>query len=108
MTTASLPSVVIALAGTRGIANAAVAEAATATAIKPALINCFIEISFTARGGNEHKFPSNILFHAGAQAVSTAAVRTQFPTGNISRSKEPLFRLLICQAVMIHRWEQNK
>jgi hypothetical protein len=37
--------VVIALAGTRGIANAAVAEAASATAIKPALINCLIEIS---------------------------------------------------------------
>jgi hypothetical protein len=34
----------MALAGTRGIANAAVAEAASATAIKPALINRFIGI----------------------------------------------------------------
>jgi hypothetical protein len=35
----------MALAGTRGIANAAVAEAASAAAIKPALINRFIGIS---------------------------------------------------------------
>jgi hypothetical protein len=34
--------VVIALAGTRGIAKAAVAEAASATATKPAWINRFI------------------------------------------------------------------
>jgi hypothetical protein len=47
-TTASLPSVAIALAGTRGIANAAVAEAASATAIKPAFIKRFIGISSTA------------------------------------------------------------
>jgi hypothetical protein len=46
--TASLPSVVIALAGTRGIANAAVAETASATAIRPALINRFIDVSSTA------------------------------------------------------------
>jgi hypothetical protein len=44
--------VVIALAGTRGIANAAVAEAASATPTKPALINCFIGISSTAKRGN--------------------------------------------------------
>jgi hypothetical protein len=48
---APLPSVVIALAGTRGIAKAAVAEAASATAIKPALINRFIGISSTAYRG---------------------------------------------------------
>jgi hypothetical protein len=47
-TTASLLSVAIALAGTRGIANAAVAEAASATAIKAALIDRFIGISSTA------------------------------------------------------------
>jgi hypothetical protein len=40
--------VAIALAGTRGIANAAVAEAASAMAIKPALTNRFIGISSTA------------------------------------------------------------
>jgi hypothetical protein len=66
------------------------------------------------------------LFHAVAEAVSTVGGRTQFPTEqdpdyrflpdcpagqtscNIFRSKEPLLRLLICQAVMITRWEQNK
>ena len=46
----------MALAGTRGIANAAVAEAASATAIKPALINRFIGISSAAHCGNQHKF----------------------------------------------------
>jgi hypothetical protein len=50
----------MALAGTRGIANAAVAEAASATTIKPALINRFIGISSTAHCGDEHKFPSII------------------------------------------------
>jgi hypothetical protein len=48
MTTASLPSVASALAGTRGIAKAAVAEAASAMAIQPALIKRFIGISSTA------------------------------------------------------------
>jgi hypothetical protein len=47
----------MAFAGTRGIANAAVAEATSATAIKPALINRFIAISSTADRGNYHKFP---------------------------------------------------
>jgi hypothetical protein len=46
----------MALAGTRGIASAAVAEAASATAIKPALINRFIGISSAAHCGNQHKF----------------------------------------------------
>jgi hypothetical protein len=41
-----------ALAGTRGIANATVAEAASATAIKPAWINRFIRISSTAHCGD--------------------------------------------------------
>jgi hypothetical protein len=47
-----------ALAGARGIANAAVAEAASAITIKPALINRFIGVSSTAHRGNYHKFPS--------------------------------------------------
>jgi hypothetical protein len=38
----------MALVGTRGIANAAVAELASATAIKPALMYRFIGISSTA------------------------------------------------------------
>jgi hypothetical protein len=105
---ASLPSVVIALAGTRGIAKAAVAEAATATAIKPALINCFIGISSTARRGNEHKFPSNILFHAVAQAVSTAGVRTQFPTGQHFPIKGTFVPVAHLSGGHNHRWEQHK
>jgi hypothetical protein len=40
--------VAIALAGTRGIANAAVAETARVTAIRLALINRFIDVSSTA------------------------------------------------------------
>jgi hypothetical protein len=47
-TAASLLSVTMALAGTRGIAIAAVAEAASATATKPAWINRFIGVSSTA------------------------------------------------------------
>jgi hypothetical protein len=42
----------MALAGTRGIANAAVAELASATAIKPALMYRFIGISSTAHRGS--------------------------------------------------------
>jgi hypothetical protein len=44
--------VAIALAGTRGIANAAVAEAASATAMKPARINRFMGNLLTAPCGN--------------------------------------------------------
>jgi hypothetical protein len=45
-------SVASALAGTRGIADADVAKAASATTTKPALINRFIGISSTADRGN--------------------------------------------------------
>jgi hypothetical protein len=45
-----------ALAGTRGIADAAVAVTASAMAIRPALINRFIGVSSTAHRGNYHKF----------------------------------------------------
>jgi hypothetical protein len=52
----------MALAGTRGIADAVVAAAASATAIKPSLMNLFIGFPPPHNRGKCHKFPSRYLF----------------------------------------------
>jgi hypothetical protein len=115
--------VAIALAGTRGIANAAVAEAASATAMKPAWKNRFIEYLLHRTVRQLAQVPGEHFVPGVARPFRFRKKRQQFPESNrncrffpncgqafrsIFRSEEPFFRSVICQAVMMTRWEQNK